>query len=293
MSRSSDASKATPPLEILKIMSWNVASLRAAWRHGLQSYILQTQPDIFCIQETKMSPSAKPPIEDMQLTGYHGYFNHAKKKGYSGTAIFTKIKPLSIRKSAGISDENGRCITAEFSHFYLVNVYVVNAGASLENLITKTHQFLPELLAHVESLRSVKPVIWTGDFNVAHQDIDLWSTEGFDTVAGFTPEERSWFADVIRRGYVDVFRNLYPQRQQFTYFDFMGHDRAKNRGWRIDYFVVSPELLRDNNQWVYDCAIDSGPTFSDHCPIVLLLDRAKSLGPSDQAVQATAVEVLQ
>jgi exodeoxyribonuclease-3 len=155
-----------------------------------------------------MSADAKPPIRFYQLKGYHGYFNHAKESGYSGTAIFTKIKPLTIRKSGGISDENGRCITAEFSHFFLVNVYVVNAGASLENLSLKTQQFLPELLAHIESLRLIKPVIWTGDFNVAHEWIDIWSTEGYDQVAGFTPDERSWFRSVLSRGYVDVFRRL-------------------------------------------------------------------------------------
>jgi exodeoxyribonuclease-3 len=238
-----------------------------------------------------MHETSKPPIDDMKLPGYHGYFNHAQKKGYSGTAIFTKIRPLSIRKSGGISDENGRCITAEFSNFFLVTVYIVNAGASLENLAVKTEQFLPELLAHVESLRSVKPVIWTGDFNVAHEAIDLWETEGYETVAGFTPEERAWFRDLIARGYVDVFRALYPDKQQFTYFDFRGYDRAKNRGWRIDYFVVSPDLAKKDG-WIHDCMIDSSTKFSDHCPIVLMLDRALSLGPSDAFVRETAVEVL-
>jgi exodeoxyribonuclease-3 len=238
-----------------------------------------------------MSDAAKPGIESMQIPGYHGYFNHAAKKGYSGTAIFTKIKPLSIRKSDGISDPNGRCITAEFTRFFLVNVYIVNAGASLENLSVKMERFLPELRAHVDRLRAVKPVIWTGDFNVAHEKIDLWETEGFDEVAGFTPQEREWFTNVIASGYVDVFRRLYPERQQFTFFDFRGHERAKNHGWRIDYFVISPEIAREDG-WVYDCSIESSPTFSDHCPIVLLLDRAKCITEGDRPVEGTGVEVL-
>jgi exodeoxyribonuclease-3 len=227
----------------------------------------------------------------MELKGYHGYFSHAKKKGYSWTAIFTKIKPLSIRKSGGISDENGGCITAEFSKFFLVKVYIVNAGASLENLLTKTQKFLPELLVHVESLRSIKPVIWMGDFKVAHDPIDIWTTEGYDQVAGFIPEGRARFHDVLGGGYVDVFCNLYPAKQPFTYFDLQGHDRAKNRGWRIDYFIVTADL-KQRKGLIYDCTIDSTTTFSDHCPVVLLLDREHILGACDVPVAETAVEAL-
>jgi exodeoxyribonuclease-3 len=236
-----------------------------------------------------MSPEAKPPIEKLQLPGYHGYFNHAARKGYSGTAIYTRLTPLRIMKSGGISDPNGRCITAEFSRFFLVNCYCVNAGTELQNLPAKMTQFLPELQAHIESLRDVKPVILAGDLNVAHQPIDIWSTEGFDLVAGFTAEERGWIDALLRTGnWIDAYRKLWPDKKEFTYFDFMGGDRKHNKGWRIDYFVVSKTLW----PMVSACTIDQSPKFSDHCPVVLLLDRAAALTAEDAQVSATGVSVL-
>jgi exodeoxyribonuclease-3 len=279
------------PMNLLKITTWNVASLRAAWRHGLELYVRRSDPDIFCIQETKMSPDAKPPITEMKLAGYHGYFLHAKKKGYSGTAIFTKIRPISVTRSPAISDENGRVITAEFSKFFLVNTYVMNAGSNLENLDNKVNTFLPELKAHLYSLRQVKPVIWTGDLNVAHRRIDIWMTDGFERVAGFTEPERNWFDAILKDGFRDVFRKLHPERQQFTFFDFRGNDRAKNRGWRIDYFVIT-ESLMDTKDLVSDCSIDTSTDFSDHCPVTLLLNRDLILAPEDVTVTHTAVEAI-
>jgi exodeoxyribonuclease-3 len=283
------SAKREPPMEILKIITFNVASLRAAWGHGLEDYVHRTKPDILLIQETKMSASAKPSIDDMVLRGYHGYFLHAKKKGYSGTAVFTKITPLSIVKTPGISDENGRCITVEFSKFYLVNTYVVNAGQNLQFKDTKMNIFLPELRSHLESLRTKKPVIWSGDLNVAHQDIDIWMPKGHEGVAGFTPEERAWFGEFLASGWKDVFRELYPNKQQFSFFSYFSGDRMKNHGWRIDYFIVTDDLMREEGL-IYDCVIDGGAGFSDHCPVSLLLDRTMILDENDLEVNNSCNE---
>jgi exodeoxyribonuclease-3 len=284
-------SERLPPVELLKIVTWNVASLRAAWEHGFELWVKHASPDILCLQETKMSTDAKPSVESMKISGYRAYFLHAKKKGYSGTAIYTKFEPLSIRKSDGISDPNGRCITAEFDTFFLVNTYVVNAGSELENLETKMTTFLPQLEAHIRSLRQKKRVIWTGDLNVAHQDIDIWEPDGHEKIAGFTPEERTWFGAFLGSGYKDVFRSLYPDKQQFSFFNFRGNERARNRGWRIDYFIVSEDIMNEEGL-VYDCTIDMSADFSDHCPVVLLLDRAKIITGADKEVTGAAVEVL-
>jgi exodeoxyribonuclease-3 len=227
----------------------------------------------------------------MKLPGYRAYFLHAKKKGYSGTAIYTKYEPLSIRKSDGITDPNGRCITAEFSTFFLVNTYCVNAGAELENLDAKMQTFLPQLEAHIRSLRAKKRVIWTGDLNIAHQDIDIWEPDGHEKIAGFTPEERQWLGRFLGSGFKDVFRELYPDKQQFTFFNFRGNERARNRGWRIDYFVVNEEMMREEGL-VFDCTIDTSTDFSDHCPVALMLDRGKIMEVSDKRVTGACVEVI-
>jgi exodeoxyribonuclease-3 len=284
-------SKSPPPLDLLKIVSWNVASLRAAWDHGFELWVKDADPDILCLQETKMSPDAKPPVESMKIPGYRAYFLHAKKKGYSGTAIYTKYEPLSIRKSDGVTDPNGRCITAEFDTFFLVNTYVVNAGADLENLDAKLHTFLPQLEAHVHALRSRKRVIWAGDLNVAHREIDIWEADGHEMSAGFTPEERDRLSAFLESGYKDVFRELYPDKQQFSFFNFRGTDRARNRGCRIDYFIVSEEIMREPGL-VCDCLIDTSADFSDHCPVVLLVDRGKVLTGRDRMVTGATVQVI-
>jgi exodeoxyribonuclease-3 len=284
-------SRSPPPVDLFKIVTWNVASLRAAWEHGFEFYVKHVDADILCLQETKMSADAKPSVESMKLPGYHAYFLHAKKKGYSGTAIYTKYKAISIRKSDGITEPNGRCTTAEFSTFFLVNTYVVNAGAELENLEAKMHTFLPQLEADLRSLRQKKPVIWTGDLNIAHQNIDIWEPDGHEKMAGFTPEERKWLGRFLGTGFTDVFRELYPDKQQFSFFSFRGNEKARNRGWRIDYFVVSEELMKEKGL-VYDCMIDTSTDFSDHCPVILLLDRGKVIGGSDRRVTGAAVDVI-
>lgn len=277
---------------VLKITTYNVASLRAAWNKGFPYYVKSVQPDILCIQETKMHPSAKPPVEEFKIEGYHAYFLHADRKGYAGTAIYTKIKPISVSPSDGVTDPNGRCITMEFAQFFLVNSYVVNAGQNgTPNLDYKVNVFNPQIEAHIEGLRKKKAVIWAGDLNVAHRDIDIWTTEGFESVAGFTSAERQWFDAFLKKGYTDVFRDLYPTKQQFTFFDFRGGARAKNQGWRIDYFIINNESKREG--LIIDCFIDTSSDISDHLPVNLLLNRSMILDSNkDLPVKGMGVTVI-
>ena len=209
------------PNEIVRITSLNLASIKAAWDKGLKQYIETTKPDIFCVQETKLHEESKPSVDSFKLNGYKGYFNFAEKKGYSGTAIYTKIKPISVKKNEGISDKDGRCITMEFSQFYLLNSYVVNLGVDSKNYDKKINHFNPEIEKYIQTLNKTKPVIWTGDLNVAHNPIDIYSTEGMNKIAGYTDDERKWFDNFIKNNdYVDVFRELYPKKQQFSFFGY-------------------------------------------------------------------------
>ncbi len=282
--------KRVQPENLLTITTFNVASLRAAWRQGFREYVDTAKPDIICLQETKMSNNASPSIDQMRIKGYHAFFLHAKKAGYSGTAVYTKIEPKSVKKSDGISDENGRCMTIEFDKFFLVNTYVVNAGAdNCKNLETKMKVFLPELKKHLNDLRKTKPVIWTGDLNVAHQEIDIWWAQGHEMCAGFTKQERQWFDSFLKEGWCDVFRTLYPKKQQFTFFNFRGNEKAKNHGWRIDYFIVTQDLM-EMDGLICDCSINSRIDFSDHCPLTLFLDRDKIITSEDKTVVETKVE---
>lgn len=283
-------SETAPADDILKITTWNVASLRASWEHGLAAYIKRAQPDIFCIQETKMHNEVKEPLTSFALEGYHGYFLHAEKKGYAGTAIYTKVKPIAIYPSTGVSDKNGRAITAEFSKFFLVNTYVVNAGPELQNLEYKINTFNKELGDHIEELRKKKPVLWTGDLNVAHKDIDIYSPKGHEKIAGFTPQERKWFDDFLNKGYTDIFRQLHPDLQEFTFFNFRGNARAKNHGWRIDYFVMPTDTISEG--LIIDCSIDSKTTFSDHLPVSLLLNKGMILTDDDKEDESNVMEVI-
>jgi exodeoxyribonuclease III len=162
----------------------------------------------------------------------------------------------------------------------------MNAGEGLQFKDTKMNQFLPELQTHLESLRAKKPVIWAGDLNVAHQEIDIWTTTGHEQAAGFTPEERDWFSKFLANGWKDVFRELYPNKQQFSFFHFLGGERGRNHGWRIDYFIVTEDLMKSDGP-VYDCVIDGGAGFSDHCPVSLIVDRKMMLGDGDLPVKGS------
>jgi len=248
----------------LKIASWNVAGFQAILGKGFQQYVKDENPDILCLQETKIDPSK---VKADLLPGYHGHFYAAEKKGYSGTAIYSKVKPISWKDGIGIEDHDteGRTITAEFDKFYIVNTYIPNAGAKLKDLDYR-QKWDKDFLDYLKKLQATKPVIWCGDLNVAHNEIDLKNpATNKNKTAGFSDQERSGFSKVLETGFVDTFRHLYPKEQQFTFWSYKRNARAQNIGWRLDYFVISKTILSG----LSDSFRRPDVMGSDHCPIVL------------------------
>ena len=248
----------------MKLATWNVNGIRSVLNKGaLQEYVLESNPDILCLQETK---AQQEQVElGMEFSEYDVYFNSAVKKGYSGTAIFTKVKPLSVTYGIGIEehDQEGRVITAEFEKFYLVTVYTPNAKRDLSRLAYR-QVWEDDFLAYIKKLEETKPVIFCGDLNVAHKEIDLANPKTNTMNAGFTKEERAKFDQVVSSGLVDAFRYLHPDTVgSYSWWSYMGGARARNIGWRIDYFVVS-EVLAPH---IKEVDIRSDVTGSDHCPV--------------------------
>ncbi len=252
----------------MKVLSWNVNGLRACIDKGFVKIVKEINPEIICLQEIKaVSEQVK-----IDLTEYENKFwNPAKKKGYSGTAIFSKIKPLSIKYGFGILDDEGRVITLEFKDFYLVNVYTPNSKPDLSRLNFRYDAWDKKFLSYVKSLG--KPVIFCGDLNVAHEEIDIKNSATNKTTktrpgnAGFTDKERERFSDFVKAGYVDTFRNLYPDKVQYSWWSFRFHSREKNIGWRIDYFLTDKKIFSR----VKDSKILDKIKGSDHAPILLEL----------------------
>jgi exodeoxyribonuclease-3 len=249
----------------MKLISWNVNGLRACVNKGFLNYFHEMDADIFCIQETKLQEGQ---IE-LDLDGYHQYWNYAIKKGYSGTSIFTKIKPLSVQYGVGSVEEyEGRVVTLEFDNFYVVNVYTPNAKRDLARLdyrLTWEDHFRQYLI----ELDGVKPVILCGDLNVAHREIDLKNPKSNRKNSGFTEEERGKMTELLEAGFIDSFRYFYPEKEdEYTWWSYMAKVRERNIGWRIDYFIVS-ERLKD---LLLDSQIHSHIMGSDHCPVVLELN---------------------
>lgn len=249
----------------MKLISWNVNGLRACMNKGFKDFMDSVDADIFCVQETKMQREQATFVFD----GYEEYWNSAEKKGYSGTAVFSKTKPLSVRYGLGIEehDKEGRVITAEFQDFYLVNVYTPNAQRGLERL---DYRMVWEdvFRRYVKELDEKKPVIICGDLNVAHNEIDLKNFKTNVGNAGFTYEERGKMTELLASGFVDSFRYLYPDKTgAYSWWSYMFKAREKNAGWRIDYFIVS-EKLADR---IEDAVIYPEVMGSDHCPVGLLL----------------------
>ena len=248
----------------MKLATWNVNGIRSVLNKGaLQEYVLESNPDILCLQETK---AQQDQVElGMEFSEYDVYFNSAVKKGYSGTAIFTKVKPLSVTYGIGIEehDQEGRVITAEFEQFYLVTVYTPNAKRDLSRLAYR-QVWEDDFLAYIKKLEETKPVIFCGDLNVAHKEIDLANPKTNVNNAGFTKEERAKFDQVVASGLVDAFRYLHPDTVgTYSWWSYMGGARARNIGWRIDYFVVSEALA----PLLKEVDIRSDVTGSDHCPV--------------------------
>ena len=249
----------------MKLISWNVNGLRAVINKGFENFFNEIDADIFCIQETKMQ---KDQIDDNMkriFEGYYSYWNSAIKKGYSGTAVFSKTEPIKVTYGIGIEehDKEGRVITLEYEDFYLVNCYTPNSKRELERLEYRMI-WENEFRNYLASLNKIKPVILCGDLNVAHEEIDLKNPKTNRKNAGFTDEEREKMTELLKSGFTDSFRYLYPNKTEcYSWWSYMGHAREKNVGWRIDYFIISKTI----EEKVKDSYIYSNVMGSDHCPV--------------------------
>ena len=254
----------------MKLISWNVNGLRAVINKGFKEFFKEIDADIFCIQETKMQEAQLDENILEIFEGYNAYWNSAEKKGYSGTAIFTKQKPLNVTYGIGKEehDKEGRVITLEFEKFYIVNIYTPNSKRELERLDYR-QLWEDEIRAYLLKLKENKPVVMCGDLNVAHTEIDLKNPKTNRKNAGFTDEERAKMTELLNAGFVDTFRYKYPEVEgKYSWWSYMFHAREKNAGWRIDYFIVS-ENLKDKIEYakiLYDIY------GSDHCPVELDLN---------------------
>ena len=246
----------------MKLISWNVNGLRACEGKGFRDIFRELDADFFCLQETKMQPGQL----DIAFEGYESYWNSADKKGYSGTAIFTRHQPVSVNYGIGIDehDHEGRVITLEMSDFYLVTVYTPNAQDELRRLDYRM-RWEDDFQAYLRELDKRKPVIVCGDMNVAHEEIDLKNPKTNRRNAGFTDEERAKFTQLLFTGFTDTFRWLYPEEVTYSWWSYRFQARQKNAGWRIDYFVVSDRL----RPRIADAKIHTQILGSDHCPVEL------------------------
>ena len=253
----------TEKLSMKKMISWNVNGLRACLGKGFLEYVKESDADIFCIQESKCQEGQV----ELELPGYHQYWNYAEKKGYSGTAMFTKEEPIAVTYGLGIEehDHEGRVITAEFPEYYVVTCYTPNSQDGLKRLDYRM-QWEDAFRAYLKVLETKKPVIFCGDLNVAHQEIDLKNPKTNRKNAGFSDEERAKFTELLEAGFVDTFRYFYPDQEGiYSWWSYRFSARAKNAGWRIDYFCVS-ESLKDR---LVDAEIHTEVMGSDHCPVEL------------------------
>lgn len=252
----------------MKLISWNVNGLRACMQKGFMDFFREADADIFCVQETKLQAGQIV----MELPGYHQYWNYAEKKGYSGTAIFTKKEPLSVSYGIGAEEHSheGRVITLEYKDFYVTTVYAPNSQDGLARLPYRM-QWEAAFLSFLKKLEQAKPVVFCGDLNVAHREIDLKNPKTNRKNAGFSDEERACFQTLLDAGFLDTFRFFYPDvKEMYSWWSYRFSARAKNAGWRIDYFCVS-EALKER---LLGAAIHTQVMGSDHCPVELTLKDA-------------------
>mgnify|MGYP001336975235 CR=1 FL=1 len=256
----------------LKLISWNVNGIRAAINKGFMDFFDKINSDIFCLQETK----ARPEQVEIQLKGYNDYWNSAEKKGYSGTAVFSKVKPLEVYNGIGIEkhDNEGRVITANYEHFYLVNCYTPNSKRDLSRLNYRHDEWEVDFLDYLKQLEKQKPVVLCGDLNVAHTEDDLANPQSNKTTksrpgnAGFTDKERTSFNNLVNAGFIDTFREFTKGNGHYSWWSYMGKSRDRNVGWRIDYFMISRKLLPN----LVSAKILPDILGSDHCPVEIELD---------------------
>ena len=249
----------------MKLISWNVNGLRACVGKGFFDFLAAEQPDMMCLQETKLQPEQAPQVE-----GYHEYWNSAEKKGYSGVALFSKSEPHAVMYGLGIDehDHEGRVITADYGEFYLVTVYTPNSQDELKRLDYRM-QWEDDFRAYLQKLDAEKPVIVCGDMNVAHKEIDLKNPKTNRRNAGFTDEEREKMTELLAAGFTDTFRHFYPDvTGAYSWWSYRFKAREKNAGWRIDYFLVSDRFI----ERVKDARILNDVFGSDHCPVLIEID---------------------
>ena len=252
----------------MKIISWNDNGIRAVLKKGFLDFINREKPDIICIQETKASPEQV----DLDLSEYpYKYWNSAIKKGYSGTAIFSKIKPITIENDLKIEkhDQEGRVICFELDNYYLVTVYTPNSKRDLSRLNYRYKEWDVDFLKYLKKLESKKPVIFCGDLNVAHKEIDLKNPKSNKKNAGFTEQEREGFENYVKAGFIDTFRIFNKEPDHYTWWSYMFNSRAKNVGWRIDYFCVSNEIKNK----VHEAKILPDVMGSDHAPVLIEIEK--------------------
>lgn len=250
---------------MMKFVSWNVNGLRACINKGFLEYFKEVDADAFCLQETKLQEGQV----ELNLEGYHQYWNYAEKKGYSGTAIFTKKEPISVQYGLGIEkhDQEGRVITLEFDNYYVVTAYTPNSQRELARLEYRM-DWEDDFRSYIVKLNSTKPIILCGDLNVAHKEIDLKNPKTNKKNAGFTDEERQKMTILLEEGFIDTYRYFYPEQEDaYTWWSYMRKARERNTGWRIDYFIVSEKLKSE----LKDAQIHSNVMGSDHCPVSLEL----------------------
>ncbi|KFX60046.1 exodeoxyribonuclease III [Clostridium botulinum] len=248
-----------------KLISWNVNGLRACVKKGFIDILKESNADIFCVQESKLQEGQI----DLNLEGYYDYWNYAEKKGYSGTAVFSKEKPLNISIGIGIEehDKEGRVLTLEFEEFYLVNVYTPNSQQKLARIDYRM-AWENDFRSYLNELNKAKPVIVCGDLNVAHKEIDLKNPKNNRNNAGFSDEEREKFGELLKSGFIDTYRYFYPDKEgAYSWWSYRFNARANNAGWRIDYFLVS----KDFEDKLVDAKIHTQIEGSDHCPVELII----------------------
>lgn len=250
----------------MRLISWNVNGIRAILKKNFMDFVKEQDPDILCLQETK----AHPEQVNIQMDGYHAYWDAAIKRGYSGTAVFSKTEPENVSRGIGKKDHDteGRVITADYDDFYLVNVYAPNSGDGLRRLDYRTNEWDVEFRKYLNKLKRKKGVVVCGDMNVAHQEIDLARPDGNHQSAGFTDEEREQFGKLLKAGFIDSFREFNKEGGHYTWWSYRTRGRERNVGWRIDYFLVS----KDMRPRLKSAGILSDVMGSDHCPVEIVLD---------------------
>ena len=258
----------------MKFISWNVNGIRSVLKKGFVDFVKKHNPDVVCLQEVKVSQALEGEMKAIfqkEIPDYKQFWNHAQKPGYSGTAVFSKIAPRSVNCGISISkhDQEGRVLTLEFKDFYIVNVYVPNSQRELTRLPYRTKEWDADFLKYLKTLEKKKPVIFCGDMNVAHREIDLSNPKANVKNHGFTPEERAGFDKIIEASFIDTFREFTKEGNHYTWWSPMGNCRRRNIGWRIDYFCISPALRSS----LKESFILKDILGSDHCPIGITLDK--------------------